>query len=233
MGAAGGPNIVSSNLQWAIDTTSTKSYPRAGSTAYDLGPNKLNLNSAAFMGSAPYAIASGTTGVTATTSILNTDYHSLFFTVKFKSTPTYPYGYTGGWEKMFSYNAGGSDRSPGIWRYPGSRLIHWRYDWGNSGCDFGKNNAGNEFDIGTTYFVGVTKNGGYGTPYVNGLEVSVAGYGSNSVTNPKVAGNAPIYLFEYYTSDLLEISSLYIWDKVLSATEVYQNYLGIKNKYGI
>lgn len=228
MGAAGGPNIVSSNLQWAIDTTNTKSYPGAGSTAYDLGPNKLNLTGAAFMGSTPYAIASGTTGATATTSILNTDYHSISYTLKIKSTATYPNGYTGNWEKIFSYNAGSTDRSPAIWRYPSLKYMHWQYAPGYNGPNFGQDSGGSEFTIGTTYLITGVKDGGTVIAYINGLPITTVG-----ASNPKSAGTAPIYIFEYYTADLAEISSIYIWDKALSAGEVYQNYLGIKNKYGI
>ena len=228
MGAAGGPNIVSSNLQWAIDTTNTKSYPRAGSTAYDLGPNKLNLTGAAFMGSAPYAIASGTTGATATTSILNTDYHSIFYTLKIKSTATFPNGYTGNWEKIFSYNAGGTDRSPSVWRYPSLKYMHWQYAPGYNGPNFGQDSGGSEFTIGTTYLIGCTKDAGTVVAYINGLPITTVG-----ASNPKSTGDAPIYIFEYYTADLAEISSIYIWNKALSAAEVYQTYLGIKNKYGI
>ena len=227
MGAAGGPNLITSNLQWAIDTTNTKSYPRAGSTAYDLGPNKLNLNGAAFMGSTPYAIASGTTGATATTSILNTDYHSIFYTLKIKSTPTYPNGYTGNWDKLFSYNGGGTDRSPAIWRFPSIRWMHWQYAPNYNGPNFGLELNGPEFVVGTTYFIGATKDAGTVTTYINGVSIGAVG-----ASNPKSAGDAPIYIFEYYPPDLAEISSIYIWNKALSAGEVYQNYLGIKNKYG-
>ena len=227
MGAAAGPNLTTSNLQWAIDTTNIKCYPGVGNTAYDLGPNKLNLNNAAFMESAPYAIASGTAGSTASTNILDTDYHSIFYTLKIKSTPTYPNGYTGNWEKLFSYNAGGTDRSPSIWRYPSLRWMHWQYAPGFNGPNFGQNGNGTEFTIGTTYFIGATKDAGTVTTYINGVSIGAVG-----ASNPKSAGSAPIYIFEYYTAGLAEISSIYIWNKALSASEVYQNYLGIKNKYG-
>ena len=120
-------------------------------------------------------------------------------------------------------------RYPGVWRFPSNRWIHWQYAPGYNGPNLGQDAIyGTEFTVGTTYFVGCTKDAGTVIAYVNGAAIGTVG-----ASNPKSAGDAPIYIFEYYTADLAEISSVYIWNKTLSATEVYQNYLGIKNKYGI
>jgi len=165
--------------------------------------------------------------ITDNSSILNTDVHSIFFSVRFNSTGTYPNSYTGAWDKIFTYNPPGTDRSPGVWRYPSQRYIHWRYDPSNSGCDFG-NIGGGDFALNTWYYVGVTKNGASTVMYVNGAQV-----GTGSVSNPKTSGNAHMYFFEGHTaSDITNMSCCHIYNRVLSATEVAKNYNAIRGRFG-
>jgi hypothetical protein len=211
-------HVLLDNLKVQHEIDSMTSYPRAGTTWYDMQANSLHFVNSNFV-SSPYALGSGQQAYTDSTSILDTDYHSIFFAIEFNSNASYPNGYTGGWEKIFGFTGGGSDRSPGIWRYPSERRIHWRYDPSNSGCDFGKNSNYDEFDLNKVYFVGVTKNGGTATCYVNGVQVN-----QTSVSNPKTAGSSPLRFFEYYTSGLAKISSLYIYNTVLTGDEVKQLY---------
>lgn len=215
-----------------LNTNSGLSYPGSGATWFDTSRSKLNMfGNASYISSANTGIVSGVQWNTDTTGILNTDTHSIFFMIRFNSSGSYPNGYTGSWEKIFGYNAGGSDRSPGIWRYPSARYIHWRYDPGNSGCDFGPDSLGGpgtEFAINTWYYVGVTKNGGTATSYVNGSSL-----GTQSVSNPKTAGTSPVYLFEYYTNPLANLNNLLIYNAVLSDSQVLQNFQAIRGLYGI
>lgn len=225
------PPLVFNGLKQLLDSGYSQSYSGSGTTWNDISGNTLSAT-----GNASYisslGIRSGASFSTTTTDILNTDIHSIFFMVRFNSTGSYPNGTTGGWEKIFSYNAGGSDRSPGIWRWPSNRWIHWRYDPGNSGCDFGKSSTsldtGNEFDLNKWYYVGVTKNGGNTVMYVNGYQV-----GTGSVSNPKTAGTAAISLNDYYTESLNNVNCLSIYNRVLTSSEVLQNYLSIRNRFGL
>lgn len=172
-----------------------------------------------------------TTVSTDSSSILNTDIHSIFFTIRFNTTSAYgSNGYSGSWDMIFQYAAGGTDRTPGIWRWPGERTLHWRYDPGNTGCDFGKNAAGtgNQFDIDTWYYVGVTKNGSDTVMYVNGKRV-----GTGSVANPKTAGNSGVTLFPYYPNDLATMGLCQVYNRVLSDDEVFTNYSALRGRYGI
>ena len=166
--------------------------------------------------------------ITDSSSILNNDVHSIFFSVRFNSTATYPNSYTGAWDKIFTYNPAGTDRSPGVWRYPSQRYLHWRYDPGNSGCDFGKNTSNQDFDLNTWYYVGVVKNGATATCYVNGVYASQA-----TVSNPKTSGDASTWFFEGHTaSDITNVSCCHIYNRVLSATEVANNYNAIRGRFG-
>jgi hypothetical protein len=215
-------DIPTSQLVTGFDVRNTVCYPKTSDKVYDLSNNGYHFTGAN-MATSPTYVASGATASNAYSSALNTDYHSLFFILQFKSSGPYPDGWTGGWEKIFGYEPSGTDRSPGIWRYPTQRLLHWRYDPGNSGCDFGKvSGYAVEFDINTMYFVGVTKDGAYALPYVNG--VPFASFVSNYVSNPKVAGASSMFLFPYYTTGLCEIRAMYCYDRVLSAEEVLHLY---------
>lgn len=226
------PGIVQAGLVVDANTNATASYPGTGASWYDTGPNKLVFSgNASYISSGSAGIVSGVTWSTASTDVLNTDTHTILFMIKFNSNATYPNGYTGAWEKIFGYNAGGSDRSPGVWRYPSNRYIHWRYDPANSGCDFAPNNigaTGTEFALNTWYYIGVTKNGGTGTAYVNGVNL-----GGQAVSTPKTAGSSPIYLFEYYTNPLANLNNLAIYNRVLSDAEIAQNFSVVRTIYGI
>jgi hypothetical protein len=226
-----GPKIATDGLVCYLDANNTKCYPRSGTTVTDLSGTVGN-----FTGNASYinpdtGFVSGASWSCGSTNILNTDTHSIFFRIRFNPSGTYPSGCSGNWDKLFSYNAGGGDRSPGIWRYPSSRWIHWRYNPSNSGCDFGVNgttlDANSEFPLNTWYYVGVTKNGANTVMYVNSNRV-----GTSTVSNPKTSGNAAITLFESYTNPLCNIDQIKIYNRVISDDEVLQNYNSIKTRIG-
>ncbi len=159
---------------------------------------------------------------------LNQDHHSIFFSIRFNGTGTYPNGYSGSWNKIFSHTGSSGDRSPGVWRFPSQRRIHWRYNPSNTGTDFGKNSAGNDFDLDQWYHVGVTKNGAATVNYVNGVQVS-----TSSVANPKQAGNSNIDLFPGYPADLANLNDLFIYNRPITAAEALQNFNSLRDKYGI
>lgn len=171
----------------------------------------------------------GTVTTDTTTAILNTDTHSVFFMIRFNTTSGYgSNGYSGSWDMIFQFAPSGTDRSPGVWRWPSQRYIHWRYDPYNSGCDFGKNSSNEDFDIDTWYYIGVTKNGASTVQYVNGKQVS-----TGSVSNPKTSGNATIALFPYYPQDLASMGLCQVYNRVLTDNEVAQNFAAIRSRYGI
>ena len=76
--------------------------------------------------------------------------------------------------------------------------------------------------------MGVTKDGGTATSYVNGVSL-----GTQGVSNPKTAGTSPVYLYPYYTNPLANINNILIYNKVLTATEVAQNFAAVRGLYGI
>jgi hypothetical protein len=222
MGQNYGPVIIKSNLVLNMDAADINSYPGSGTTWYDVSGNGYTATGGNFQVSAAggpgYALYSGTAATIASSAILNNDYHSVFMIIRFKEVGGNS-GVNGSWSKFFTYAPAGTDRSPGVWRYPSNRIIHWRYDPGNSGCDFlDYYGTGGDFALNRDYFVGVTKVGSTGTPYVNGVQVPI--YSGGAVSNPKTSGNASVIFFEGYQAGMMEIKNCLIYDRALSSAEV-------------
>lgn len=215
------PSVIASGLVLNLDATQYSSYPGSGTTWYDLSPSGLHATGGSAISG--QALQSNQAYNTSSTSILNTDTHSLFMSLQINNT-------SGNWDKIFGYQAGGSDRSPGIWRYPSSRKIHWRFDPGNTDADFsatastGYETSGTEFTPNTWYYVGVTKNGGTASVYVNGVKLADRG-----VANPKTSGNAAINLFPGYNGSA-SMRHVHVYNRVISADEALANYNAVKNK---
>jgi hypothetical protein len=255
--AAGSP-IVSTNLGLYLDTNRIGS--ATGTTTWtDFSGNSLNMTGptatqltvrplgadTGFQNkgliSAGGLISNGGTGggvwSTAGTSLLNNDTHTVSMWIKFNSSTTFPNGWSGNWEKFFGQNAPGTDRTPGVWRWPTYRYIHWRYDPGNTGADFGRNHvsgsfaedpAQSNFVLDTWYHITQIKNGGTATRYVNGVNIG----STAALANPKTAsaGNS-INLFEGYAQSSAQIDGLMVYNRVLSDAEVLQNYNALRGPY--
>jgi hypothetical protein len=217
------PKIITDGLVLALDAANPRSYPGSGNTWYDLSGNNIHAyGSSALSGgylsdTQPYT--------TSTTSILNDDTHTIFLMLQIN-------GVNGGWSKIFGYEPSGTDRSPGIWRWPSTRRIHWRYDPSNTGADFSTdavgNDAGTEFSINVWYYVGVTKNGSVAKSYTNGAYL-----GQQTVSNPKTSGNATIKLYPSYNQNTSKMALVHIYNRVLSDQEIQQNYNALKGRYGL
>lgn len=214
------PSVIRNGLVLHYDTTDPASYPGSGTTLYDLSSSSLNAT-----GTTPISnqmLAWNQPYLTASTSILNTDTHSLFFSIQIN-------GVTGSWDKVFEFAPSGTDRAPGIWRFPSNRFLHWRYDPGNTGPNIGSTGSTGdttpdvEFKINTWYYVGVVKNGSSAAVYINGSPM-----GSMTVTNPKTSGSAAIKLFPGYTGSTSYIKHLHIYNRALSSAEVLGNYRTIR-----
>jgi hypothetical protein len=234
------PSVVSDGLKMFLDASNPDSYTAGATTWYDLSGNGNNATGAAAFMSTTDGLRSGSVWQTATTALLNDDTHSIFFSIRFNSSTTYPQGTSGTWEKILGYTPSGTDRSPGIWRYAGNRTIHWRFDPGNTGIDFnsstfgqyvGTNDqiglgTGNPFALNTWYYVGVVKNGATISAYVNGV---LFGSYSNAA-NPKTSGTSPIYLFQDYGYSSANLDNIQIYDRPLTDAEVSQNFQASKGR---
>lgn len=215
------PTIVTDSLGLALDGGFVSSYPETGSTWYDVSTNSLNVTGCQFgEDNVDFALFSNTNDAqTPSSNLLNTDFHSIQIVIQFKGSASHPNGWTGGWEQFIGYYSAGSDRSPGIWRFPDSRTIHWTYNPGNTSVNFGMDTNQTQFSLDRNFHVCMVKDGGTAIAYVNGVPVLTTG-----VVNPKVAGDSVFRFYDYYTADLLDIKSCFVYRKALSQTEVLQNY---------
>jgi hypothetical protein len=209
-------DVVKTNLVLHLNAANSASYPGSGNTWYDLSGSGLNASGGSAISG--QALSQNQPYYTASSGILNTDTHSIFFSIQINNS-------VDAWDKIFGFPSG-SDRSPGVWRYPNQRLIHWRYDPNNSGCDFGKDSSNTQFDTNTWYYVGVTKNGGTAKTYVNGVNTT-----TQSVSNPKSSGNAVVELYPYFNgSALSKMRHVHVYNRVISDAEVLNNYNAIKGQ---
>lgn len=211
--------IVSSGLVWYLDMANPLCATGSGNTLRDLSKSNLHAHGSSLVtggsliDTQPYR--------TGWTPLLNTDNHTILMMVQFN-------GVNGAWSKVFGYTPPGTDRSPGVWRFPSSRLIHWQYDPGNIGFNFGRDSAGNEFLTNTWYYLGVSKVGGTATVYVNGTSIV-----SGSVPNPKTSGIARIELYPEFNQNTSKMSMIHIYDRPLTGTDILQNFNVVRTAYGI
>lgn len=217
MGIYRGLNIVTDGLVFCVDPGSQRSYSGAGSTMYDLSKSKLSSSVGTFVSAGNnkgYYLNSNvsTTTSTASTDILNTDYHTICLLFRMASNGTYPAGTTGDWNKIFGYEPSGTDRSPGIWRFPSNRRIHWTYNPGNTATDFGPSGLATDFDLNKDYYVIMMKDGANTYFWVNGTKFT----GITTCANPKVSGN-----------------SATIHNKSLTADEISQTFNTLKKRFNI
>lgn len=229
MGVAYNSKIITSGLTLCLDPGNKVSYPGSGTTWSDLSSSQLNFSVTAANMTAS-GLNSGAIASSASTSILNNDSHTILFMIRFNTTATYgSNGYSGNWEQIIGYPAGGSDRTPGIWRYPSNRIIHWQYDPGNTGfSSLRLNGDTTDFAIDTWYYVGVTKNGAAGRSYINGNFNTSA-----TLPNPKTSGAAAIYIFNGAVAGLMTIGPVHMYNRVLTDEEVKENFVAIRGRFGI
>jgi hypothetical protein len=221
-------SIVTSGLVLALDGSNIISYPKSGTEWYDMSGNNYKVTNCNFQMSTNgyYSLwSNGNDADIASSAILDNDYHTIEFLLMFKGSSSYPNGYTGGWEQFFGYFGSGSDRTPGIWRFPSSRIIHWQYAPGFNGPNFGKNAANEEFDLNKYYSIIVTKDGGTVKTYINGVLTNTVG-----ASFPKTPGSSIVRFYDYYTSDLMEIQVCRIYNRALTQQEVTINYNSVSNK---
>jgi hypothetical protein len=241
------PEYVTSSLGLYVDTNVVTSLSAASTTWTDISGNGLNATSTSSAYISPAnGFSSSLTNTaypfsTATTGLLNTDTHTISFFIKFNSTTTYPSGTSGNWDKIFGYDPSGTDRSPGIWRWPSNRYIHWRYDPSNTGNNIGPTGTtgdttpATEFDLDTWWHITGTKNGGTFTVYING--VNSGSYANISAT--KTAGTSAINILEGYTQGAsnigasVQIDGVMVYNRVLSNQEVAQNYNALAGRYSL
>lgn len=230
MGFYRGLSIVKENLVYCIDPAAYRSYIGSGSNMTDLSSSKLNTTSGTFISAGGnkgfYLRSNGGTISTASTSVLDIDNHTICMLFRMATNGTYPNSTTGSWNKIFGYEPTGTDRSPGIWRFPDNRQIHWTYNPGNTSTNFGPGGLGTDFNANVDYYVIMMKSGSNTFFWVNGTKYT----GITNCANPKTSGSSPIYLLPGYPSEIFHLKALQVYNKSLTDAEANQNWLAMKNR---
>lgn len=146
---------------------------------------------------------------TSTTSVLNTDLHTISFWINLQATD-------GNWRQIMAYRSG-TDRSPGIWVNPSNLCIHWRYDPGNTGVSCGGPTGESSYlTQNTWYYLTGVKNGNTFTFYVNGVQAEQV-----TVANPKTSGTAAIEIGQTgYSAAHMKIDEVKIYNYARNAKQI-------------
>lgn len=224
-----GPNLVKNGLVYCIDPGSKRCYSGSGSNMTDLSTSGLNTTTGTFVADGNrgyYTKTDAGTIITATTSILNVNNHTICMLFKMASSGTYTDGTTGGWDKILGYEPSGTDRSPGIWRFPSNRRIHWTYDPGNTSTNFGATGLDTDFSLNTDYYVIMRKDGANTHFWVNGTKYT----GITNCANPKTTGDSTLRLLGATPADIFQLKALQIYNRAITDDEASQNSLGFVNR---
>lgn len=222
-----GPSIVRENLVYCADPGSFRSYRGTGSAMSDISGNRLNTTSGTFVsnGNLGFFLRSdGGTIATASTPVLNVDFHSICILFRMASSGSFPDSTTGSWNKIFGYEPSGTDRSPGIWRFPSNRRIHWTYNPNNTSTNFGATGLDTDFNLNVDYYVIMIKDGSNTFFWVNGTKFS----GITNCANPKTGGSSPLYLMPGYPSEIFHLKAMQIYNKALTDAEAIQNWNALR-----
>jgi len=144
----------------------------------DISGSGLNLSgSGGTISAAGLSLTNASSYTSAVSQILNIDKYTIAFEMRYDAP------FDGNWRKIFGFEPVGTDRSPGIWKYPNSMQLHWRHDPGNTGIS-----EAFTYTQGQYYQVVGVKNGGTFYLYVDGNLVA-----QGPVANPKTPGGAALF----------------------------------------
>jgi hypothetical protein len=152
-------------------------YPFAGDVN-DYSGNGLHLSGSGgtFPGGGGIQLSNTSAYISPVTSVLNTDKYTISFDMKYTSASD------GSWRKIFGYEPAGTDRSPGIWRYPSTMQLHWGHGGATTVSD------AFTYALDQWYHVVGVKDGSTFTLFIDGVLQT-----QGTVINPKIAGCAGLW----------------------------------------
>ena len=220
MGIDVGPIEATDGLVLHLDAGNTRSYPGSGNTVYDLsgsgntsaltnGPTYLSSNLGAFVldGSNDYILVNSQANILSKTAYTKIAliYISNFSTVN-------------------NIISGGFSGQHAFWMFGTDKL--------NAGHNGAWNTVvgATSLSLNTWYFAAVTYSNSTGWKlYLNGRE------DGTSADTTTFTGNQEISIGSYSTSNNFtgRIASVQVYNRVLSASEIVQNYNATKRRYGL
>jgi hypothetical protein len=223
-----GPKIITNGLVLYLDAANRNSYPGSGTTWTDLsgngnngtltnGPtfNATNMGSIVFDGTNDYIYRSSF-------SNFNSSTYTILLWGKFVSVSSSGV--------LFNLGRSPSDaNSEAQLYYNNSRLVYWDYD-GSMAFNFIQSSG--TLSTNVYQYLGFTKNSTNGTFYINGYSsgTGTAAFDANISTNDFTIGADIRDSINYVNGN---ISQFLIYNRVLTASEVLQNYNATKSRFGI
>jgi hypothetical protein len=218
MGLDHSPLIVTDGLQVFLDAGNTRSYPGTGNTAYDLsglgntsaltnGPtfNSSNLGAFVLDGSNDYILVNSQANILSKTAYTKIAYI-----------------YISNFSTVNNIISGGFSGQHAFWMFGTNKL--------NAGHNGAWNTVvgATSLSLNTWYFAAVTYSDSTGWKlYLNGRE------DGTSATTTTFTGNQEIVIGAYSSGNNFtgRISNIQVYNRALTATEIFQNYHATKGRY--
>ena len=221
------PKTITNGLVLYLDASNTRSYPGSGTTWSDLSGNGNNLTltngptfSAANMGS---IVLDGTNDYIYRSSLsgFNSSTYTVLLWGKFVSVSS------SGVLFSLGRSSGDADTEAQLY-YNNSRLVYWDYA---GSIAFNFINSSGTLSTNVYQYLGFTKNSTNGTFYIDGYSsgTGTAGFDASISTNDFVIGADIRDSINYVNGN---ISQFLLYNRVLSSSEVLQNYNATKARFG-
>jgi hypothetical protein len=222
-----GPDINENGLILHLDAANRNSYPGSGTTWTDLsgngnngtltnGPtfNAANMGSIVFDGTNDYIYRSSI-------SNFNSSTYTILLWGKFVSVSS------SGILFNLGRSSGDADTEAQLY-YNNSRLVYWDYA-GSIAFNFIQSSG--TLSTNVYQYLGFTKNSTNGTFYINGYSsgTGTAAFDANISTNDFTIGADIRDSINYVNGN---ISQFLLYNRVLTASEVLQNYNATKSRFG-
>lgn len=238
MGVSGGPNIVrDSSLVLELDAADRNSYPGSGTTWRDLTANNFtgslvngptfssnNLGSLVFDGSDDYVTISDSANLRPTSFSIDTWFRPTSFS-QFNTVVTKPFNGPTWTPPYLSYM---------IRLYTNGTVLECGT---NTGSTFRYFTINNTFLTNTIYNVSFTfdSSTGVAIAYLNGNTLSTTTFpvGTISYSSAPVligASYGGIPVGEFFTGNVYSVK---IYNKILPASEIFQNYTQVKSRFNL
>jgi hypothetical protein len=246
MALSRGPKIVTSGLVLALDAADKNSYPGSGAIWYDLSGNNNNftLYNTPTFNSSGYFVLNGTNQYFRSTNTLNLGpYNSVSVCLFFKPL-TYPsFGQV---KSLYELSNDFNSFQYGFIHSYNDTSLAQNYEIftsikGNVGYNIGTWNKSNYSDLNWKNSVGIfdkSQSSAETSLYVNGniatvIQNPAVEYSNNNTNN---FGDDYFYIGSRGGSNLfsdINLSTILIYNRVLSTTEIAQNYNAQKTRFGL
>jgi hypothetical protein len=234
MGFGRGPKIVTDGLVLALDAANTKSYPGSGATWTDLSGNGYNatlINSVGYSSNSGGMLTFNGSTQVATVNVNSFVRNNTSYTF---STFFYLTTSNGGAPFCLMTTPNDSDNTDGFWQH--LNLGNWLWRTEDSSGEFGGNAEAPTGFVSSTYYhltVVVTTNSI--KFYRNGNLISTI---STTFSWANVRNDNTAYLFigkgyedAYYMTG--NVGNFLMYNRVLSESEIEQNYNATKGRFGL